>query len=39
MKRDTGFDRDLASLVAGWYSGGSQSRMEASPRLQIDDAL
>jgi len=33
-----GFDPDLASPVAGWYSGGAQSRMEASLDLQIDDA-
>jgi transglutaminase-like putative cysteine protease len=33
-----GFDPDLASPVAGWYSGGSQSRMETSLRLQVDDA-
>lgn len=30
-----GFDHDLASPVAGWYSGGSGSRMEASLRLQV----
>jgi transglutaminase-like putative cysteine protease len=30
-----GFDHDLASPVAGWYSGGSGSRMEASLSLQI----
>jgi transglutaminase-like putative cysteine protease len=33
-----GFDHDLASPVAGWYSGGSPSRMEASLCLQVDDA-
>ena len=33
-----GFDHDLASPVAGWYSGGAQSQMEASLRLQVDDA-
>ena len=33
-----GFDPDLASPVAGWYSGGAQSRMEASLSLQVDDA-
>ena len=33
-----GFDPDLASPVAGWYSGGSGSRMEASVCLQVDDA-
>jgi transglutaminase-like putative cysteine protease len=32
-----GFDPDLASPVAGWYSG-SGSRMEASVCLQVDDA-
>jgi transglutaminase-like putative cysteine protease len=31
-----GFDHDLASPVAGWYSGGSRSQMEASVRLQVD---
>jgi len=30
-----GFDPDLASPVAGWYSGGSGSRMEASLSLQV----
>ncbi len=30
-----GFDPDLASPVAGWYSGGSGSRMEASLNLQV----
>jgi transglutaminase-like putative cysteine protease len=30
-----GFDHDLASPVAGWYSGGSGSRMEASLSLQV----
>jgi transglutaminase-like putative cysteine protease len=30
-----GFDHDLASPVAGWYAGGSGSRMEASINLQI----
>jgi transglutaminase-like putative cysteine protease len=34
-----GFDPDLASPVAGWYSGGSQSRMETSLRLQADDTV
>ena len=29
---------DLASPVAGWYSGGSRSQMEASLNLQVDDA-
>jgi transglutaminase-like putative cysteine protease len=33
-----GFDHDLASPVAGWYSGGSGSQMEASLSLQVDDA-
>jgi transglutaminase-like putative cysteine protease len=33
-----GFDHDLASPVAGWYSGGSRSQMETSLRLQVDDA-
>ena len=33
-----GFDHDLASPVAGWYSGGASSRMEASLTLRIDDA-
>jgi transglutaminase-like putative cysteine protease len=33
-----GFDHDLASPVAGWYSGGSQSRMETSLRLDVDNA-
>jgi transglutaminase-like putative cysteine protease len=32
-----GFDHDLASPVAGWYSGGSGSWMEASVCLQVDD--
>jgi len=30
-----GFDHDLASPVAGWYSGGSGSRMEASLNLRV----
>ena len=30
-----GFDHDLASPVAGWYSGASGSRMEASLSLQV----
>lgn len=34
-----GFDHDLASPVAGWYTGGSGSRMEASLSLQVDDAF
>ncbi len=33
-----GFDHDLASPVAGWYSGGSASQMEASLNLQVDHA-
>jgi transglutaminase-like putative cysteine protease len=33
-----GFDYDLASPVAGWYSGGSHAQMEASLSLQVDDA-
>ncbi|MBI2688453.1 MAG: transglutaminase family protein [Acidobacteria bacterium] len=32
-----GFDFDLAAPVAGWYSGRSRSRMEASLYLQVDD--
>jgi transglutaminase-like putative cysteine protease len=31
-----GFDHDLASPVAGWYSGGSRSHMEASLSLEVD---
>ena len=30
-----GFDSDLAAPVAGWYSGGSGSRMEATLSLQV----
>jgi transglutaminase-like putative cysteine protease len=33
-----GFHPDLASPVAGWYAGGSASRMEASLNLQVDHA-
>ena len=33
-----GFDPDLAAPVAGWYSGGSRSQMEASLSLKVDDA-
>ncbi|HEY1755087.1 MAG TPA: transglutaminase family protein [Bryobacteraceae bacterium] len=33
-----GFDHDLASPVAGWYSGASRSHMEASVNLQVDYA-
>jgi transglutaminase-like putative cysteine protease len=32
-----GFDYDLASPVAGWYSGGAQSQMEASLDLQVEE--
>ena len=34
-----GFDSDLAAPVAGWYSGGSRSQMEASLTLQVADAV
>jgi transglutaminase-like putative cysteine protease len=34
----SGFDPDLASPVAGWFSGGSASQMEASLDLQVDYA-
>jgi transglutaminase-like putative cysteine protease len=33
-----GFIHDLASPVAGSYSGGSQSQMLASLKMQVDDA-
>jgi hypothetical protein len=33
-----GFDRHLASLVAGWYSGGWGSQMEASLSPEADHA-
>jgi len=33
-----GFDPDLASPVAGWYSGAAGSRMEARLNLQVDHA-
>ena len=33
-----GFDYDLASPVAGWYSGGSPSTMEARLQMQVEDA-
>lgn len=33
-----GFDPDLASAVAGWYSGAAGSRMEARLNLQVDHA-
>jgi transglutaminase-like putative cysteine protease len=32
-----GFDYDLASPVAGWFSGRAQSRMEASITLAVDE--
>jgi transglutaminase-like putative cysteine protease len=32
-----GFDPDLAAPVAGWYTGLSQSRMEASINMQVDN--
>jgi transglutaminase-like putative cysteine protease len=32
------FDHDLAAPISGWYSGGSQSRMETSLCLQVDNA-
>ena len=32
-----GFDHDLASPVAGWYSGWAQSRMEASMSMQVEN--
>lgn len=32
-----GFDHNLASPVAGWFSGGSQSRMEASLRMTVEN--
>jgi transglutaminase-like putative cysteine protease len=32
-----GFDYDLASPVAGWFSGRAQSRMEASITLEVDE--
>jgi transglutaminase-like putative cysteine protease len=31
------FDHDLASPVAGWFSGESGSLMETSVRMQVDD--
>jgi hypothetical protein len=31
-----GFEPDLTSPVAGWFSGASGSRMEASLRLQVN---
>ena len=34
-----GFDYDLASPVAGWYSGAAKSEMEASLVMQIDNAV
>ena len=33
-----GFDHDLSAPVAGWYSGLSQSRMEASINMQVENA-
>ena len=33
-----GFDSDLASPVAGWFSGGSRSLMDASICMQVDGA-
>jgi transglutaminase-like putative cysteine protease len=33
-----GFDHDLASPVAGWYSGGARSQMDASIRVRVDHA-
>jgi transglutaminase-like putative cysteine protease len=33
-----GFDPDLAAPVAGWYSGGSRSQMEATLSLQVEHA-
>jgi len=33
-----GFDHDLASPVAGWCSGGAQSQMHASLRLEVENA-
>ncbi len=32
-----GFDLGLASPLAGWYSGGSQSSMQTSLHLHVDD--
>ncbi len=32
-----GFDSDLAAPVAGWYSGGSRSRMETTLNLTLID--
>ena len=34
-----GFDHDLAAPVAGWYSGFSQSRMEASIHMRVDNEI
>ena len=33
-----GFDAELASPVAGWFSGGAGSRMETSIVMQVDHA-
>jgi transglutaminase-like putative cysteine protease len=33
----SGFHPELASPVAGWYSGGSGSRMEAFIQMQVED--
>lgn len=33
-----GFDYDLASPVAGWYSGGSPSRMDARLEMRVEHA-
>ena len=33
-----GFDHDLAAPVAGWYAGGSGSKMETSLCLEVVDA-
>jgi transglutaminase-like putative cysteine protease len=33
-----GFHYDLAAPVAGWHSGKSRSRMEATIRLQVDNS-
>ncbi len=32
-----GYDHDLASPIAGWYSGGSGSQMETSLSLEVDN--
>ena len=33
-----GFDYNLAAPVAGWYSGGAHSQMEASLRMTVESA-